>query len=300
MTFQRKTSASQIALLQKCPREYFIKYKQKIKAPSTTSMVKGSLNHSCVETFFKMNPKSCGFSLRNYEEGFMNHGMQTFNKVLVEPRTVFGKSQPSYKAELTQLCEDEFAVATEIADSKIIMQNFIKFYCMQFQQYGMKYNNLPQSFYMSRPKFSELEVNLPNFIGYIDAVIEKDDEVMLTDYKTSQIYRSGFSREYIQQLKLYAWAYYQLNDIIPDIGCIFYLRYGRECMIEFDKKNVVDEMGELINWFFDNTESNDIEDYPMNTKHQFCTNCESKNPNGFKSGGGCWYSSMCNKVLSIN
>jgi hypothetical protein len=299
MTYTRKTSASQIALYQKCPREYYYKYKQKIKAPPTIALVKGSAVHAILEKFFLLNPRKSNINIRNYKTELYIYADEIIEKILHEPQKSFDKLKPSYYEELNLLCANEIELVKEIVDIKTTIHNYLILFIMSLDNYIKSYNNFPQSYYLTRPKFREFKIDLPNFTGYIDSIIENDDYIMIQDYKTSSLYKTGYNEEYIQQLKLYAWGLYKIKGIIPDVGSIMYLKYGREPIIEFNKETIIEEMDNLIEWFFEKTESDDINDYPMNSSHQFCTNCDSKNPKGFKNGGGCWYSQFCNKELEL-
>lgn len=298
MVYKRRTSASQISLLQKCKREFYYNYKLKIKSPKTIALIKGSACHSILEELFQLNPKDCNINIRNYKTEFYIYADTVMNNVLYKPNVVFGKIQPSYYDEIKELCANDFEIAKELVDIKNTIYNYLTLYIMQFDNYVKKYNNFPQSYYMSRPKFREFEIDLPNFIGYIDAIIEKDDKLIIQDYKTSSLFRTTFDESYIQQLKLYGWGFFQLKGTVPDFGSILYLKYGKEFFIEFNKETLIKEMDDLIEWFFTNTQSDDINLYPMNSDHMFCTNCKSKNPNGFKSGNICWYSRFCNQELN--
>lgn len=298
MAYQRKASASQISLYQKCPREFYYKYKLKIKDEKTLALVKGSAVHSILEEFFLMNPRKTNINIRNYKTELYTYADTVIDKVLHEPHLVFGKEQPPYYTELSELCSNKVELLVELNDIKTTIHNFIVLFIMQLDNYIKKYNNFPQSYYMSRPRFREFEIDLPNFTGYIDAIIDKDGLLIIQDYKTSSMYKTTFDESYVQQLKLYAWGYYQIKGVIPTFGSILYLKYGKELFIEFNKETIIQEIDELINWFFKQTESNDINDYRMNTEHQFCTNCQSKCPDGFKSGGSCWYAKFCNQELN--
>ena len=298
MVYQKKCSASQIALYQKCSREYYYSYILKIKAPKTLALVKGSATHKILEEFFTLDPRKCSINVRNYKTEIYTYADSIIEKVMKSPNISFGKEHQSFYNELKELCTDDFQLAVEMVDIKNTIHNYLVLFIMQLDNYIKKYENWPQSYYMSRPRFREYEISLPNFVGYIDAIIEKDGLLIVQDYKTSSLFRTTFDETYVQQLKLYAWGYYKLNGVIPDLGAITYLKFGKEMIIQFDKEKVIDEMEELVDWFFEQTKYKDIKYYSMNTGHQFCTNCKSKNPNGFKSGNICWYSRFCNQELN--
>lgn len=303
MVYKRKmkASASKIALYQKCPRLFYYKYILKIQEPKTTSLIKGSAAHKVLEDFFAMNPRNTNINAGNYQTELYVYADNIIDKVINMPITNnFGKTEPSYKEQLKELCDADIDLFLELHDMKKNIHNFLVLFIMQLENYVKKYNNFPQAYYMLRPKFREFEIDLENLIGYIDCVFEKDDLVYILDYKSSSLYKTGFDKSYIQQLKLYAYAWYKMKGVIPDIGEIYYLKFGRECAIEFDKEHIIQEMEDLINEFYDNVQHTDIKYYSMNTMHQFCTCNASKNPNGFKNGGGCWFARFCNQELKGN
>lgn len=277
----------------KCPRSWFYKYKSKIKEPPKEALVKGSLTHSVIERFYELNIRKCSITKYNYETEFHKYALEVFDKVLVEDRCVFGRPCKSYKDELLDICETELKYVKEISDVRKIIRNYINFYIMQFEQYLDSAGNVPQAWYSLRPKFSELDLSYENFSGYADSVLELDDELYIIDYKTSKIYKTGHNKEYKLQVQLYAWAYYKLYGIIPDIGIVSFVRYGRECTYEINKDTVIDYIDNVIRDFMEKTESDNIDDYPLNVKHKFCVCSLTKN----NKKDWCYYKDLCNKEI---
>lgn len=291
MAYKRKASASQINLYNACPYKYYLKYKLGIKEPQTLALIKGSFVHAIIEEFYKLKPKECGITLRNYKDEFPKYIMNVSDKVLIMKRKSFGKDVPTFEEELKLLCNDDFEYAKEIIDVRTIIRNYMQMFLMQFEQYAKKSEYFTQAWYSARLKFSELELSSDNFIGYADGIIEKDGSLIVIDYKTSQYYKLGYSKEYERQIKLYAAMYYKLHGEIPDYGCIYFLRYGIQCLYPINKETVVDEMINVIDDFAIKVESDDEIDYPKNYNYQFCTCSMSKH----KDKNWCWYSKYCDK-----
>lgn len=299
MAYKRKASASQINLYNACPRKWFLKYKVGIKEPKTVALTNGSFVHSIIEEFYKLNPKGCGINLNNYETEFPKYMDRVIEKVLKMPRKYFGKDIQTYEEELKEVTEDCFAYVKALSDVKTIMRNFLTLFLMQFQQTVNKCEFFSQVWYLCRIKFSELELSTDDFLGYIDSGIEKDNKLILVDYKTSRYYKLSYVEDYELQLNLYAAMYYKLFNVIPDYCCVYFVRYGIQSYHKIDKMNVVREMEDVINKFKENTLSDNIEDYPMNYDYQFCTckNCTTKKNRG-KSW--CYYEKWCNGDVMIN
>jgi hypothetical protein len=293
MSYTRKSSASQINMYNACPFKWYLRYKKGIKEPPSLPLVKGSMLHSIIEEFYKLDPKNCGITLRNYKVEFPNYSMQVFDKVLTMPRTYFGKSIPTYDEELRSLCKDDFEYAKEIIDVKNIVRNYMQLFLMQFEQYARKSEYFNIAWYTARIKFSELELNTDNFQGFADSIIEKDGRLIINDWKTSGYYKLGYSDEYYTQLKLYAGIYGKLHGDIPDYGCITFVRYGIQCLYPIDKDTIVEEADRIISEFMYKTESDDENDYKRNYDYQFCTCMKSKN----KDKNWCFYQSICNEVI---
>lgn len=297
MAYTRKASASQINMYLRCPRLWYIQYKLREKQPPTIAMVKGSLVHAVIEEFYNLNPRGCGINLYNYNEEFQKYATKLFNEILTRPRTYFGSPVPSFEEELRTLCPNDLTYAKEVTSAEKIIRNYVIYFCMQFEQFTEKFKIFAQCWYMLRPKFRELELDLDNFIGYVDAISESNGEVVIKDYKTSSLFGDGFSEEHRLQLKLYAYAYYKLHGVLPKKGVIIYLRYGVRCQYEI-QDSTVQEMEDLLHLFMESTESDLAEDYPLNLEDKFCTCLKSRNPEGFASGFRCPCDQFCNKDIA--
>jgi len=299
MAYKSKVSASKINLYHSCPRRFYLKYKKGIQEPKTEALVKGSFVHSIIEEFYKLNPRDCSITLRNYEIEFPKYMDSVIEKVLKAHRTSFGKDVPTYEEELKEVTKDKFEYVKALVDVKKIMRNFLTLFLIQFEQTVDKSEFFAQSWYSCRIKFSELELSTDDFIGFIDSGIEKDGKLILVDYKTSKYYKLSYVEDYELQLNLYAAMYYKLFDVIPDYCCVYFVRYGIQGYHKIDKLNVVREMEYIINQFKENTISDNIEDYPMNYDYMFCTckDCTNKKNRG-KSW--CYYEKWCNGEIVIN
>jgi putative RecB family exonuclease len=290
MAYTKKASASQINLYKACPRKYYFKYIERIKEPQSIALIKGSLVHACIQKFYDLNPKKSNINLQNYKTEFYNYMDDVFERVLKSEKVVFGKTQRSYLEDMNELFDgNEIKIAREIVDVQNILKNYITVFLWQFEQYTESKTIFSQIWYMVKPKFSELELSTQDFLGFVDECIEKDGKLIITDYKTTKHYKLGYSEEYEIQLKLYCYFYYLLNGVVPDYGCIYFVRTGNQCLFPINKETLIPECKKILEDFFFCTKSTDITDYPMNPKYQFCTCILSKNA----SKDWCFYQSMC-------
>lgn len=299
MGYKRKVSASQINLYNECPRRYYLKYKKHIEEPTTEALIKGSFVHATIEEFYKLMPKGCGITLTNYTTEFPKYMDSVIDKVLIMPRTRFGKKVPTYDEELKNVTNDDFKYAKALTDVKIIMRNFLTLFLMQFEQYANNSEYFSQAWYSIRIKFSELELSTDTFIGFIDSAIVKDDKLILVDYKTSKHHRLAFSKEYELQLNLYAAMYYKLFNVLPDYVCCYFVRYGIQSYYKIDKSTVVNDMENVIKEFIENTQSDDLKLYPMNYDYTFCTCNEATNKKN-RGKGWCFFQKWCNGEVCLN
>ena len=296
MGYVRKASASQINMLRGCRRKWYYSYVLKIKEPKSFPLLKGSLVHGSIENFYKLNIQKAGIHHDDYVEKFQAHMWEVFDAELIKPQSYFGKVLPSIKDDMKNIAEDEVQYAFEIADAKTMLKTFLEIYLREFGVQLKKYKNVPQAYYVCRPKFNEYVFNHPECNGFADAIIEKDGETLLVDYKSSQMFKSGFSTDNYIQLKLYCYLYYHQTGIMPSYGIISYIRFGKDVIYPMSK-DVIKEMEELLLWYKNVTATIDIENYPMNTEYQFCT-CSTAKIKNRRGKGWCFYADMCDASCS--
>lgn len=133
--------------------------------------------------------------------------------------------------------------------------NFLKKLAAEIQTYPIQI-----SFKRLTPR-AEIEYKSSTYgvRGFIDAIHEKDGEIILMDYKTSKAPK--LSPEYRLQLALYAMMYHEMHDKMPDKVGIDFLKFGEQ-MLDVDEEliNHAKFESELIHI---NTASRKKEEYPM-------------------------------------
>ena len=276
-----------------CPYKWMLRYKKGIKEPPTKALIKGSFVHKVIEEFYALQPRGCGITLNNYKTEFQKYAMDVFDKVLIMGKTYFGKPTPTYAEELRAVCSDDFDYAKEIIDAKNIIRNYIQLFIMQFEQHARNATIFAQVWHTVKPHFNELELKTDDFIGFVDSVVIKDGALCLIDYKSSSLYKFGYSESYERQLHIYAAMYYKLYNEMPKYGVIVFLRFGVQCLYPINEDTIVEEVETLISEFYINTKSDNESDYMRNYDYSFCTCSKSKH----KDKSWCFYQDICEEAI---
>ncbi len=246
LTIARVQSPSSINTYKQCPRKYYYCYIEKLPSTPSIHLVRGKLVHSVLENFFKVNIEKLPednalFVLKVFINDMMEQQWRKEHKEL----NSLGLTNPQlefYHIETKDMVHNWYA-------------NFTKKI-----QTEMKSFSLPESFTRLTPR-TEIEYKSENYgiRGFIDAIHEKDNEVILMDYKTSKHPR--ISKEYRLQLGLYALMYHETHKKMPHKVGIDFLKFGEQ-IIDVDEElvNHAKFEAELIHM---NTATKNKEDYPM-------------------------------------
>jgi hypothetical protein len=248
------------------------------------------------------NPrKNSKVNAGNFRTAWFDYIYEVFDEQLTKPQIVFGKVQPSYEEQLRTICEgDEFKTSIEIADARQCITNFMTTYVMQFaEQLKTSKGGFSQAYYMLRPKFSELEIQDDEFMGWMDEVFEKDGKIIINDIKSGgSYYKSGYSEEYRIQLSLYCYFYYKSTGVLPAFGSIKFVKLGRECLYPFSM-DTIKEMEQVLADFREGTASTDAVDYPPNLDFKFCCS-KYATREGSRGKPWCAFAECCNEYIEQN
>ena len=246
LTFARIQSPSSINTHKQCPRKYYYSYIEKIPGKPSIHLTRGKVVHSVLEHFFKIDisklpEENFMFVLKVFIndmlEQYWNKSAQEFNSLgLTRPQLDF------YHIETKDMVNNWYA-------------NFLRKLAVE-----MKEHPVLHSFKRLTPR-AEAEYKSPTYgvRGFIDAIHEKDGQVVLMDYKTSK--SAKVSPEYRLQLALYALMYHETHARLPDKVGIDFLKFG-EFHLDVDEElvNLAKFESELIHI---NTSTTRKEDYPM-------------------------------------
>lgn len=246
LTFTRIQSPSSINTHKQCPRKYYYNYIEKIPGKPSIHLTRGKTVHSVLEHFFKIDVSKLP------EENFMFVLKVFINDMLNQYWNKSGKEFDALGLTKQQL---EFYHLETKDMVNNWYANFLRKLAVEMKEYSV-----PKAFQRLTPR-AEVEYKSPTYgvRGFIDAIHEKDGQVVLMDYKTSK--HAKISPEYRLQLALYALMYHETHGRLPDKVGIDFLKHG-EYMMDVDEElvNHAKFESELIHL---NTSSTKKEDYPM-------------------------------------
>ncbi len=246
LTFTRIQSPSSINTYKQCPRKYYYSYIEKIPGKASIHLTRGKVVHSVLEHFFKIDISKLP------EENFMFVLKVFINDMLDQ---YWKKSENEFNSlQLTRQQLDFYHIETKDMVNNWYA-NFLRKLALEMQAYP-----IPASFKRLTPQ-AEIEYKSPTYgvRGFIDAIHEKDGQIILMDYKTSKAPK--MSPEYRLQLALYAMMYDETHERMPDKVGIDFLKFGEQ-ILDVDEELISHAKfeSELIHI---NTSSKKKEEYPM-------------------------------------
>lgn len=246
LTFARIQSPSSINTYKQCPRKYYYNYIEKIPGKPSIHLTRGKVVHSVLEHFFKIDISKLP------EENFMFVLKVFINDMLEQHWRKAGKEFDQLPLTKQQL--DFYHIETKDMVNNWYA-NFLRKLAVE-----MKEHTIPKSFQRLTPR-AEVEYKSAQYglRGFIDAIHEKDNEVILMDYKTSKAPK--MSKEYRLQLALYALMYKETHDKMPDKVGIDFLKFGEQHLdVDEELVNLAKFESELIHI---NTTTTKKEEYPL-------------------------------------
>lgn len=330
MAFRRKASVSQIQRFLRCPRSWFYHYKKRIPEPPSIYLIRGSFVHLVCEELADVSPRSGGFNKNNFREKIPIVAKEIFDEVFTRPGEYFGKTKPSVYEDLMSLFENNEELVTAAKNEAFgMLTNYVNKLIINIDMMFKQNGDFSKAYKAIKPQFTEFELDINDgdiqFGGFIDQVFELGGQIVLCDLKTSKLKvgkaidsdfymplgLSGLDPDYELQLLFYLSSYYKLTGKKADYLALNYLAYGSETIIPtkwIDIDDVVTKNDKLISTFMRHTESNNMEDYPMNIsgdvkilphyelENLFCT-CHGSR---FDGRGYCPYEALCNAELELS
>ncbi len=145
-----------------------------------------------------------------------------------------------------------------LIDSQDQLHRFVERFCKRIADKMSQGLSFAEAFKHLTPRVEE-EIKNTEFSvrGFIDAIHESDDKIVIMDYKTSK--KDELTEAYRLQLAIYALLYYEKHHKLPDKVGIDFLKFGEqtlevdEAMVEYAKRE--------IRFIHEHTESAEINDY---------------------------------------
>ncbi len=239
----RIQSPSSINTFNQCPRKYYYQYIEKLETKPNIHLVRGNVMHSVLENFFKTDISRLS---DNFEVELRTIAHELLRKFWNEKKDKFDSLD----------LEDE-QIDFFYSDSETMLNNWMDNFVAKLG----KQENFTDGFKKLTPN-TEVHYLSDNHQvqGYIDAIHESPEEVVLIDYKTSK--KDYMSSEYKLQLAIYALLYYEKHGVLPSKVGVDFLKFN-EKMIEVDE-SMVEYAKEEVSKVHRNTKSQAKEDYSKN------------------------------------
>ena len=215
----RLESPSSINMYKQCPRKYYYAYIEKLPGKENIYTIRGGVVHKTIEEFFKTNPEL--LNEENYEILLKVVIMNLFNSLWRENL-----------AKINQVLNHNVVIAEHYHyESMGMVNNWLNVFIARLKN-EMSDKDVKDAFLALKPLTEQkLVAESFNVQGYIDAVYEKNEKVLI-DYKTSR--KNEISEEYKLQLGIYALLYRENKKSLPDKVGIMFLADGKESFIDVD------------------------------------------------------------------
>jgi len=206
---KRIQSPSSINTYKQCPRKYYYIYVKKLKTSPSIHLVRGKVAHSVLEDFFEIDIDK----LPDEGHEILLQGLiKDFLRIKWE----------AAKDELAKLDMTEAERLFYYEETDQMLMNWLHNYLKKISKEKMPFK---EAFKKWIPR-TEAEYKSEQYQvrGFIDAIHEFGDEVIVMDYKTSK--RDHISPEYRLQLGIYALLYNEKHAQLPTKAGIDFLKHG--------------------------------------------------------------------------
>ncbi|HLC86234.1 MAG TPA: PD-(D/E)XK nuclease family protein [Candidatus Nanoarchaeia archaeon] len=244
----RIESASSITTYNTCPRKYYYSYKLELPKKDSISTLTGKAVHEALEKFFQIDVNS--ITKENYKR-------ELKQRLLV----LFNESWINFLDDLNKLEVEKEVIRDYYQESMSMLNNFVEDFINSISN-ELSASSFLDAFNKLKPMtevylFSEKH----NVRGYLDAVMNVNDDIFIIDYKTSS--RDKITDDYRLQLTIYALMYNEKFNKLPKKVGLHFLRHGTKKFIDISKELLKEAVRqcELIQV---KTASENINDYPKN------------------------------------
>jgi ATP-dependent helicase/DNAse subunit B len=249
MEKRRTLSPSSINLYKQCPRKFFYQYILRLPTKPSIHLIRGSIVHEVLEKFFSLNPDD--ISKEDYKFFFKSYLTANLFKLW-----------KNNQKKLAALKMTNYQLEQYLVDSQNMLTNFVDMFSSKLKKRITMTGSFDQAFKELTPIVEEKLVNEElGVMGYVDAIHNIDDKVIIIDYKTSS--KDHLSPEYKLQLAIYALMYKRKYGLMPNKVGINFLKFGEQ-FLDVDQK-MLDDAKQEIEFVHEQIKSREIRDYP---KHE--------------------------------
>ncbi len=244
---RRIESPSSINLFKQCPRKYYYQYIEKLPTSTSIHLVRGNVVHSVLEDFFDIDLNDAR--------------VQNFRSLHMRLFSLFTRYWKKKEKELNELGLTEDELTAYFDESVMMLQNWFDRFKRKMEAKIKEGRSFVEAFNDLTP-IREKRYESKDFrvMGFIDAIHKLDGKVVVVDYKTSK--NDHVTDAYKLQLAIYALMYEEKHGVKPDFVGIDFIK-GSERMLPVDDELIKHAKFE-IEQIHASTESDNIEDYPMN------------------------------------
>ncbi len=245
--FTRIQSPSSINVYKQCPRKYYYQYIVKLPTKPSIHLTRGTIVHSVIENFFKLDPKVLNDKTYDYVLKIFIHDLL---------RQYWEKKH----AEFSRLNLDKTILDFYLLETKQMINGWIHSFLAKLEQECKSGMDVSCAFIKHTPTTEKrYESKKHGVMGFIDAIHEIDGKVILLDYKTSN--KKEITDAYKLQLSIYALMFNEIHDRMPHKVGIHFLKFGEEYLeVTEDLIKFAQLESELIHM---NTQSKEKSDYPL-------------------------------------
>ena len=242
---KRVQSASSINTYKQCPRKYFYQYVLELPTSDSIHLVRGNIAHSALEHFFQININH--IDEKNYQQQL---------RIAMQELLIFYWRDE--KARLDKLKSNEDKIKFYFEETLHMLSSWVDLFCNKVKDTKLPFK---EAFAYLTPIAEQHFISQRYGVqGYLDAIELQDGKVRVMDYKTSS--RDELTDEYLLQLSIYVFLYHEKYQKYPDEVGLYLLKHG-EKTIKVDEKLFELAKKEILS-IHKNTQSEEIEDYPLN------------------------------------
>ncbi len=196
---RRLQSATSINMYLRCPRKYYLRYIRRLKQKPSIYLVRGSAVHEAIAGFHQLNIRDS----RNTQ------------KLKAALWSLFEDAWLRHADQLKQLRLGETVINGYYRESWEMLSGWLDKYIRQDGR--ILANTSAEVKLFSKTYY---------IMGIIDALEKRNDQVMITDYKTSK--KDDITPDIKIQMALYALLCLDCFGTLPDVVAIDFLKTGKE------------------------------------------------------------------------